>query len=85
MFTNASLRRLIERAYSIRPYQFTGPDWINNVNFDITAMYPADTAKDQRALMLQTLLAQRFHLVIHRETKEMAAYALVVAKSGLKR
>ena len=84
VFTNASLRRLIERAYSIRPYQFTGPDWINNVNFDITARYPADTAKDQRALMLQTLLAQRFHLVIHRETKEMAAYALVVAKSGLK-
>jgi uncharacterized protein (TIGR03435 family) len=54
------------------------------VSFDIVAKYPAETGNAQRALMLQTLLAERFHLAIHRESKEMSAYALVVAKNGPK-
>jgi uncharacterized protein (TIGR03435 family) len=84
VFTNASLGRLIQRAYGVKPYQLTGPDWLDTVNFDIVAKYPGGTPNEQRALMLRTLLAERFHLAIHRESKEMPAYALIVAKGGPK-
>jgi uncharacterized protein (TIGR03435 family) len=84
VFTNVSLRRLIERAYNVKPFQVTGPDWLDNVRFDITAKYPGDTNNEQRALMLRTLLVERFHLATHRESKDMPAYALLVAKSGPK-
>jgi uncharacterized protein (TIGR03435 family) len=85
LFTNVSLRRLIMRAYGIQDFELVGPDWMANVKFDIAAKYPpGESTNDQRNLMLQTLLAQQFHLVIHRETKEMPAYALVVAKNGPK-
>ena len=73
------------RAYDIQDFQLEGPDWMANVRFDIAAKYPpVDSTKDQRTLMLQSLLAERFHLVVHRQTKEMPAYALVVAKNGPK-
>jgi uncharacterized protein (TIGR03435 family) len=85
LFTNVSLRRLIQRAYGIQDFELAGPDWMANVRFDIAAKYPpGEATNDQRNLMLQTLLAQQFHLTVHRETKEMPAYALVVAKNGPK-
>jgi len=82
VFTNVPLRRLIMRAYNLQDYQVSGPDWMSDVRFDIAAKYPMDSTKEQRPLMLQSLLAERFHLAFHRETKEMPAYALVVAKNG---
>lgn len=84
VFTNVPLRRLIERAYSVKPFQLMCPDWVDNVRFDITAKYPGGTTGEQLNLMLRTLLAERFHLAIHRESKEMQAYALLVAKNGPK-
>jgi uncharacterized protein (TIGR03435 family) len=84
VFTNVSLGRLIQRAYGVKSYQLTGPDWMDTVKFDIVAKYPAGASKDQRPPMLRTLLAERFHLAIHLESKEMPAYALVVAKGGPK-
>jgi uncharacterized protein (TIGR03435 family) len=84
VFTNVPLRQLIEQAYRVKPFQLTGPDWLSNVRFDIVAKYPAGTANEQLTLMLQTLLAERFHLAIHRESREMSAYALMVAKNGPK-
>lgn len=85
LFTNVPLRRLILRAYGIQDFELVGPDWMANVKFDIAAKYPpGEATNDQRNLMLQTLLAQEFHLAVHRETKEMSAYALVVAKNGPK-
>jgi uncharacterized protein (TIGR03435 family) len=84
VFTNVPLRRLILRAYGIQDFELVGPDWMANVRFDIAAKYPADSTSEQRPLMLQNLLAERFHLAVHRTTKEMPAYALVVAKNGPK-
>lgn len=84
LFTNVPLRKLIPRAYDILDSQLAGPNWMADVKFDIAAKYPADSTAEQRPLMLQTLLAQQFHLTIHREKKEMPAYALVVAKNGPK-
>jgi uncharacterized protein (TIGR03435 family) len=84
VFTNLTLKRLIERAYSVKPFQVTGPDWMETVRFDIAAKYPPDTNNDDRSLMLRTLLEDRFKLAVHRESKEMPGYALVVAKKGFK-
>ena len=84
VMANQTLKRLIERAYNVKPFQVSGPDWMENVRFDVTAKYPPDTKNEDRPAMLRTLLEDRFKLATHRETKEMPGYAMVVAKSGLK-
>jgi uncharacterized protein (TIGR03435 family) len=84
VFTNLTLKRLIERAYNVKPFQVTGPGWVENVSFDIAAKYPPDTSNDDRLLMLRTLLEDRFKLAVHRTSKEMPGFALVVAKGGFK-
>jgi uncharacterized protein (TIGR03435 family) len=84
VFTNATLKRLIERAYEAKPIQVTGPSWLEDVRFDITAKYPPETKQSDRSLMLRTLLEDRFGLVTHPETKELPGYSLLVGKGGLK-
>ena len=84
VFTNHTLKRLIERAYRAKPFQVTGPGWMNDVSFDIAAKYPPNTSRDDRPIMLRTLLEDRFKLAVHHETKEMPGYALVVARGGFK-
>ena len=84
VFTNLSLKRYIERAYNVKPFQVIGPDWMESVHFDITAKYPPDTKDADRPAMLRTLLEDRFKLAVHRESKEMPGYGLVVAKGGFK-
>jgi uncharacterized protein (TIGR03435 family) len=79
-----SLSDLIRTAYKIKPYQLTGPDWMGAQRFDILAKMPAGSSKDQVPEMLQALLADRFKLAIHHDSKERAVYALVVAKGGVK-
>jgi uncharacterized protein (TIGR03435 family) len=84
VMVNQSLKRLIERAYDVKPFQVTAPEWTENVRFDVTAKYPPDTKDADRPAMLRTLLEDRFKLATHSEQKEMPGYALVVAKSALK-
>ncbi len=84
VFTNVSLKRLIERAYNVKPFQVTSPDWTENVHFDIAAKYPPDTKNEDRALMLRTLLEDRFKLAVHHDSKELPGFALVEAKGGFK-
>jgi uncharacterized protein (TIGR03435 family) len=84
VMTNQTLKRLIERAYNVKPLQVTGPGWMEDVPFDIAAKYPPDTRNEDRLVMLRTLLEDRFKLAVHRESKDMPGYALVVAKSGFK-
>ena len=84
VFTNLSLKRFIERAYNVKPFQVIGPDWMDSVSFDITAKYPPNTKDADRPVMLRTLLEDRFKLAVHRESKEMPGYGLVVAKGGFK-
>jgi uncharacterized protein (TIGR03435 family) len=78
------LSRVIMRAYGVQSYQISGPSWIDSERYDIVAKLPAGTTKEQFQLMLQNLLAERFKLVVHKETKELPTYALVVAKGGPK-
>ncbi|MGP8246780.1 MAG: TIGR03435 family protein [Bryobacteraceae bacterium] len=79
-----SLADLIRTAYKIKPYQLAGPDWMGAQRFDILAKMPAGSNKDQVPEMLQALLADRFKLAVHRDSKEHAVYDLVVAKGGVK-
>src|ERR1039458_5970133 len=79
-----SLKRLILTAYKLKPYQVSGPDWMDSVRFDILSKIPEGGTKDQVPEMLQALLAERFKLTAHRETKEQPVYGLVVGKDGPK-
>jgi uncharacterized protein (TIGR03435 family) len=79
-----SLKNLLMNAYDVKNYQITGPGWLDTERFDITATMPPETTKEQFRVMLQNLLAERFKLVVHRETKELPMYALMVNKGGPK-
>ncbi len=73
-------------AYNLNPYQVSAPGWMTNAppHFSVEARYPPDTTREQFRLMLQNLLAERFHLQAHWETKELPGYALVIGKHGAK-
>jgi uncharacterized protein (TIGR03435 family) len=83
---NVTLLRCIIGAYGIGPHQVVGgPVWLDSDRFEIDARADA-TVNDDATLMamLQTLLAERFQLTLHRETKTVSAYVLEVAKNGPK-
>jgi uncharacterized protein (TIGR03435 family) len=82
-----TLGDLIEDAFGILGNRLTRPDWTwgsEAPRFDIAAKLPQGASEDQVPAMLQALLADRFKLAVHRETREPPGYALVVAKGGLK-
>jgi uncharacterized protein (TIGR03435 family) len=84
IMSNFTLRRLIMFAYDVKGYSLSGPDFMDTVSFDVNAKPPANSARDQIKPMMQALLAERFKLQIHRETKTLTGYALLIAKGGLK-
>ena len=78
-----SLKELVFEAYNVPYYQISGgPAWLDSEEYDIDAKAETPATRDQMRLMLRTLLAGRFKLAIHRESKEMRVYALTVAKNG---
>jgi len=83
-YTNVALKNVIMAAYNIKGYQVSGPGWIDNERFDIMAKIPKGATKEEFQQMLQNLLAERFKLKIHHESKEMPIMALVVGKNGPK-
>ncbi len=85
--TNVPFRQLITFAYQIQPFQLEGgPGWVSSDRFDIVAKTDASLAPPTPGvpgplqLMMRTLLADRFKLVVHNETKEQSIYALVLAR-----
>ncbi|HEY6305296.1 MAG TPA: TIGR03435 family protein [Candidatus Angelobacter sp.] len=78
------MKMLLARAYGMRAYQISGPNWMETERYDIDAKYPAETKPEDFRLLLQKLLADRFRLVLHRKMREMSRYRLVVAKGGPK-
>jgi uncharacterized protein (TIGR03435 family) len=78
------LRDYIARAYRLKLYQVTGPDWLSSEKFDVSAKLPEGSTSDQIPEMLQALLAERFQLKLHRDKKELPIYALSVGKPPLK-
>lgn len=79
-----SLKAAIKWAYHVMDYQVSGPDWIGFDRYDISAKATGTAAEDQIRVMLQALLAERFKLTFHRQTKELQSYVLNVAKGGAK-
>jgi uncharacterized protein (TIGR03435 family) len=61
-------------------FQAQLPGWVQTTSYDIEARASGSPTKDDMRLMMQSLLQERFHLVIHREAREVPAYALVLAK-----
>jgi uncharacterized protein (TIGR03435 family) len=86
-YTFMTLRDLIATAYDVKPNQIAGAAWLNDggaQRFDIVAKLPDDATPDQAPKMLQALLADRFKLAVHRDTKEQSVMALVVGSGGPK-
>jgi len=98
--SNVDLKQMIGFAYDVQNFQISGgPSWLTSDRFDVQARPPASDGpsdllqmtEDQRKLVqqqmrqrLQALLAERFKLAVHKETKELPVYALVLAKNGPK-
>jgi uncharacterized protein (TIGR03435 family) len=82
---NAPVKLMIALMYKVPMRQITGgPDWIDTDRFDIEARAGHPSSVDDLHVMFQNLLADRFNLKFHKETKEGPVYALSVDKSGLK-
>lgn len=84
---NTTLSDLIVFAYGVHPKQLiNAPDWADKDKFDILGKPDAEGVPNQAQLraMMQKLLASRFQLSFHKDTRELSVYALVVAKDGPK-
>lgn len=87
--TNVPLRELIRMAYLIQGFQLVGgPDWIGSERFDVVAKAEGDVPRPVPGgppgpmfLMVRALLAERFKLAVHNESRELPIYALVLARS----
>ena len=80
--TNVPAAALIRFAYNLPDFQISGgPGWLASDRFDVEAKAEGDPPIDQKRLMLRTLLAERFKLTVHTETRELPIYALVMARS----
>jgi len=79
-----SLADLIPYAYRLKRHQLSGPAWMNDTRWDILAKIPAGQPADRAPEMMQSLLAERFKLAIHRENREQSVYALVIGNGRLK-
>jgi uncharacterized protein (TIGR03435 family) len=87
---NMRLRACIKWAYDVKEYQIAAPSWMGSpgwmgselARFEISAKATPDTPVAELKRMLQTLLAERFGMELHRQSKEMPTYAMNVVKSG---
>ena len=80
--TNVTARHIVTFAYSMQNSRVEGgPDWLDTVRFDITAKASEAATPEQMLLMLRTLLANRFTLVMHVEARDTPVFALVRARA----
>jgi uncharacterized protein (TIGR03435 family) len=78
------LRGFVVLAYRARPYQIEAPEWMSSQWYEVAATLPEGHSKNDEVLeMLQALLAERFHMKIHLQTKDLPVYALTVAQGGI--
>jgi uncharacterized protein (TIGR03435 family) len=83
-WTNVRLGRVMQVAYDLPADRISGPDWLVDDVVSMVATIPAGTSVGDFRLMVQNLLADRFKLTVHRETKQVSGYALEVGKNGPK-
>lgn len=80
------VRGVISYAYDVLGSQVLGgPGWVDSDRYDFLAKTDrVDVSREQIKEMLRTLLAERFKLVVHRETRQLPSYTLVIGKTGSK-
>jgi uncharacterized protein (TIGR03435 family) len=85
-YLNVSLRELIERAYGVKRYQFSGRglDYDSQDRYDLIGKASAPASERELWAMVIPVLQERFKLAIHHEERELSVYALTVAKGGPK-
>src|SRR2546423_596817 len=76
-YTRISLAECIAEAYKVRTGQISGPALLT-AGYDIAANATGTVTNEQRRLMLQSLLTERFQLILHHESKDMAVYKQVI-------
>jgi uncharacterized protein (TIGR03435 family) len=75
----------IAYAYDVREFQISGgPTWLGSEQYDIVAKPEGDASGEKILAMARSLLAERFDLTVHRESKEMPVFVLMPAKGGPK-
>jgi len=82
--TNMPLINYLTVAYQVRFDQISGPVWLNSEYFDMEGKAERTCTADELHLMLQHLLEERFSMKLHRETRQVSGYNLVVDKGGPK-
>jgi uncharacterized protein (TIGR03435 family) len=83
-YQGVTLKSVLGFAYSINTEQIVGPKWLGDDRYDIVATLPAGATPQQIPVMLQHLLAERFGMTVHEESKTSNFFALVPAKGGAK-
>jgi len=81
---SVTLQACIRWAYGVQDVQVVGPDWLRDTGFEIFAKSANAVSVAELRVMLQALLAERFKLAVHRDSREMTALVLTVAKGGHK-
>jgi len=82
---NVSLKLIIQAAYGVKGYQISGFGWLESERYDIVAKAGSPVWEDDKLMpMLQPLLAERFKLALHRETRDLPAWMLVPGSKGPK-
>ncbi len=80
-----TLMGLLARAYEVQMDKIHGPGWLGDGDmYSVAATMPPGTTKEQFQVMLQNLLAERFQMKLHHETRDFPGYELVVAAGGPK-
>ena len=83
-WANAALRNIIMTAYDVQTFQINAPDWLSTARYDIVANIPLGATKEQVKLMWQSLLKERFGLMLHHDSMEFQVDELTVAQGGPK-
>jgi len=82
--TNVTLKQLVQFSFGLLDSEIFGPPWIDGEGYDIAAQPAAPVSSDEMRAMLRKVLADRFHLEAHRETRVIPIYWLTIAEGGPK-
>jgi uncharacterized protein (TIGR03435 family) len=83
-WNSATLKSVLMTAYDVKNYQVSAPGWFDSERYDFAVTVPEGATKAEVGVMWQQLLAERFGLVLHHESREFQVDELVVARGGHK-
>lgn len=83
-WSGVTLKQLLAEAYDVKPYQVSGPDWLDSERYEIVAKVPAGATKEQVKIMWRNLLADRFGVALHHTSKVFQVEEMMPGKSGVK-